>query len=94
MQASLARTPGSAYTGALVTFGIVGYIPIAALRASPGNPGPGLITALLYGIALIDSITYYSVGMLWHQVQKGCNEAVFHDSQIKDALRDKAKSSN
>ena len=69
LQASLARTPGSAFTGTLVVFSIVGFIPVAALRASPGHPGPGIVAALIYGVALINSVAVYPVGTLWHQVR-------------------------
>ena len=68
MQISLARTPGRAFAGTLITFAVVAFILLACLRASPGNPGPGIIASLIYGVAILNSITAWPAKILWHHV--------------------------
>lgn len=75
-QASLARTPNAALSGSLVAFSLVGFIPIATLRASPGSPGPGKICALVYGVATVNAVTAWPARTLWHQVRHKIRFAV------------------
>lgn len=71
LQVSLARTPGSAFTGTLVVFAVVGQIPVAALRGSPTGAGAGMIFALMYGTGCIESVTVWPARLLWRGV-RGC----------------------
>ena len=55
-QASLAYATGEGnYPGSLLAFGVVGFIPLAALRGTAGSPASGMLGSIVYGITLIFS---------------------------------------
>ena len=44
------------YTGMLAVFAIIGFIPLAYMRAAPGSPAPGMLFGVLYGVILIFTV--------------------------------------
>ena len=70
LQASLAHATGVGhYAGSLIAFAIVGFVPIAVLRATPGSPAAGVLSAILYGVILIFCIPRTpKLIELWHKV--------------------------
>ena len=66
-QASLARTPGSAYAGTLLTFMIVGVIPLAAIRVV--NLPMGVLSLIIFGVLGVNSLKVYPVHLLWSKVR-------------------------
>ena len=66
MQASFARVPGSAYTGTLYAFTIVGLVPLAALRVV--NIAAGILSLIIYSVVTVSLVSIYPVHLIWRDV--------------------------
>lgn len=66
LQASLARTPGSAYTGTFYAFAIVGMVPLAILKVV--NIAAGIISLVIYSVVAASVVRIYPLHVIWRDV--------------------------
>ena len=53
----------------LILFSLIGFIPIAVIRATPGNPAVGILSGIFFGVTVIFTIPRApTIHPLWHIV--------------------------
>lgn len=66
LQVSLARTPGSAFTGILYSFAIVAMIPLVAINAV--SRSQGILSLVIFSVLMVLSLPLPPYRAIWYEV--------------------------